>query len=366
MRVPFNDLYKHHTPLLAEINQALNAVIRESSFIRGKDVDLFEENFANLLGVKNCISCANGTDALYIAMKALDVRPGDEVIVPAHSWISTAETVTQAGGKVVFCDTLDDTYTINPQQLAELITPKTVGIIPVHLFGQAAEMGAIMEFAQNHKLWVIEDCAQAVLAEYQGRKVGTFGHAATFSFYPGKNLGAMGDAGAIVCQDSALANKMAAFARHGGLVKGTHYMEGINSRMDGLQAAVLNIKLPHLSRWTEERQSHAQSYLRGLSGLGDVRLPTIKSDNTHVWHLFVIQHPHRDELALFLKERGIGTAVNYPVCLPMLQAYEYLRPSPSDFPVATYHQSRILSLPLFPEMTEDQRTYVEESIRLFS
>lgn len=245
MKVPFVDLHAQYLSIKSEIDAAIAEVIAESAFIRGAHVDGFEQNWARTLGVKHCVSCANGTDALYIAMRALGVKSGDEIITSAHSWIATSETITQAGGRVVFCDTDSDTFTIDPALIESRITSATVGIIPVHLYGQPADMEAIMTIAKKHNLWVIEDCAQAHLATYRGQLIGTFGDIATFSFYPGKNLGAYGDAGCVVTNDDQLADWMATFARHGG--KGEHVMEGINSRMDGLQAAILNVKLPHLS-----------------------------------------------------------------------------------------------------------------------
>src|SRR5882724_5463410 len=235
--VPFADLYAQYVSIKAEIDTAIAEVIRSSAFIRGPFVEKFETEFAMAIGAKHCVSCANGTDALYVAMRSLGVRSGDEIITTAHSWISTSETITRAGGKVVFCDTDVDTYTIDPQRIEAGITDRTVGIIPVHLYGQPSDMDAIMAIAHKHKLWVIEDCAQAHLAKFRGRTVGTFGDVATFSFYPGKNLGAMGDAGAITTSNGDLAQRMAMFARHGGLKKGDHQIEGINSRLDGLQAA---------------------------------------------------------------------------------------------------------------------------------
>ena len=365
MKVPFNDLYKHHAPILEDIKDAFEEVVKRSSFIRGQDVDRFEKNFAELVGVKNCVSCANGTDALYIAIKALGLTSEDEVIVPAHSWISTSETVTQAGGRVVFCDTLEDTFTMDPKHLARLITPRTAGIIPVHLYGQPAEIETIMMTAKAHDLWVIEDCAQAHLAEYRGRQIGTFGDAATFSFYPGKNLGAMGDAGAIVTNSKKLSDHMASFARHGGLIKGTHVMEGINSRMDGLQAAILNVKLPHLKEWTLNRKKVAKRYTELLKNIPKLTLPFEQPNTSHVWHLYVIQHPERDRLAAFLKENGVQTVINYPICLPLLPAYKRLNHSEEDFPVSFGHQSKILSLPIFPEMTFQQIEYVSDLIKAF-
>ena len=358
MKVPFNDLSKHHDFIQKEIKTAISRVISESSFVRGPHVQEFEERYASLIGTEYCVSCANGTDALYIAVKALGLKDGDEVIVPAHSWISTSEIVTQAGGVVVFCDTKLNGYTIDTDKIREKITTKTVGIIPVHLFGQPADMDEIMLLAKEFKLWVVEDCAQAHLATYKGKQVGTMGDAATFSFYPGKNLGAMGDAGAIVSNNACLVEHMSKFARHGGLVKGTHDIEGINSRLDSLQAAILNVKLDHIENWTKQRQEVASKYLNRLAAIDSIGLPHVDEGKTHVWHLFVIQHENRDGLASFLQENGVQTVVNYPVALPFLTAYERFGHTPAHFPNAHFNQSRILSLPIFPEIEDDQVAYV--------
>jgi dTDP-4-amino-4,6-dideoxygalactose transaminase len=330
LKVPFVDLKKQYLSLREEIDSAFARVIQDSSFIRGPEVEVFESSFARSIGVKNCISCANGTDALYIAMKALGIGAGDEVITTAHSWISTSETITQAGGKVVFCDVNEDDFLLDVSKLEGLITPRTKGIIPVHLFGQAVDMGPLLEIAKKNNLWVLEDCAQAHFATYNGKTVGTFGDAATFSFYPGKNLGAMGDAGAVVTSNDKLADHMKLFARHGG--KGEHLMEGINSRMDGLQAAVLNIKLPKMDEWTDKRRKAAQYYDDLLQSIPSVTLPIEKSGNKHVYHLYVIKVPKRDELKEYLEASGIQTVVNYPKALPFYKAYEYLEHLPQDFP----------------------------------
>ena len=363
--VPFADLYAQYLSIKEEIDVAIAGVIRSSAYIRGPLVERFEAEFAAAIGAEHCVSCANGTDALYIAMHALGVKSGDEVITTAHSWISTSETITQAGGKVVFCDTDAKTYTLDVRQIESKITPRTVGIIPVHLYGQPADMDPIMAVARKHNLWVIEDCAQAHLARYKGRTVGTFGNAAAFSFYPGKNLGAMGDAGAIVTSDRQLADRMAMFARHGGLRKGDHQIEGINSRLDGLQAAVLSVKLKRLAEWTRQRQAIADDYRKLLAPIASVVTPTVAADREHVYHLYVIQHERRDELARYLASKGIQTVVNYPVALPFVPAYAYLGHVASEFPNAHRHQSRILSLPIFPEMTASQRERVAQAVGSF-
>jgi len=363
-RVPFADLHAQYLSIKDEIDAAIHSVIRTSAFIRGPEVEQFEEEFARMIGIQHCISCGNGTDALYIALRALGVKDGAEVIAPAHSWISTAETITQAGGRVVFCDSDSTSYTISPSDIESKITPRTVGIVPVHLYGQPADMDPILAIARKRGLWVLEDCAQAHLAKYKGRMVGTFGDAATFSFYPGKNLAAMGDAGAIVTSKAALAEQMAKFARHGG--KPDHMIEGINSRMDGLQAAILRVKMRHLIGWTSRRQALAREYCRLLADIADLSLPVVASGREHVWHLYVVQHARRDELAGYLAGRNIQTNINYPVALPFLPAYSRLNHSPEDFPNAHGQQSRILSLPIFPEMTPAQMEVVVDAISGFS
>ena len=361
MKVPFVDLHAQYLGIKAEIDSAIGEVIAQSAFIRGKHVDTFEQAWAQTLKVKHCISCANGTDALYIAMRGLGIKAGDEVITTAHSWIATSETITQTGGRVVFCDTQADTFNIDPPLIEAKITKATVGIIPVHLCGQSADIDEIMRIAKKHNLWVIEDCAQAHLATYKGRLVGTFGNAATFSFYPGKNLGAYGDAGCIVTNDDALANWTATFARHGG--KGEHVMEGINSRMDGLQAAILNVKLPHLPAWTTARRRVAARYNELLSGIDSLTTPKVGSDRTHVYHLYVVASDQRDSLKKALTDSEITTSLNYPKALPFYPAYAYLGHKSADFPVAYRNQSRILSLPIFPEMTNEMIEYVTDQTR---
>jgi dTDP-4-amino-4,6-dideoxygalactose transaminase len=363
--VPFADLHAQYRSIKDEIDAAISAVIERSAFVRGPFVETFETEYAAAMGARECVSCADGTAALYISMHALGLRPGDEVITTAHSWISTSETITQAGGVPIFVDTDADSFTIDPARIAEKITSRTVGIIPVHLYGQSADMDPIVALAERHGLWIIEDCAQAHLAEYKGKKVGRFGHAATWSFYPGKNLGAMGDAGAITTDDPDLARKMARFARHGGLTKGSHEIEGINSRLDGLQAAILSVKLRHLPAWTAERQRVAHAYDKKLVNIAGLRLPMVMPDRRHVYHLYVIRHEARDALAKYLAAAGIQTVVNYPVALPFLEAYSRFGHIADAFPHAFSNQSRILSLPVFAEMTDDQIDHVVESIAAF-
>lgn len=366
MSIPFVDLYAQYMSLKDELDAAIARVIATSSFVRGPDVEAFEAEYSKLMGAAHTVSCANGTDALYIAMKALGVKPGDEVITTAQSWISTSETVGQHGANPVFVDIEPETSTIDVARIEEKITSKTVGIIPVHLYGQMADMPTLMAIAKKYGLWVIEDCAQAHLATLEGHQAGRFGDIATWSFYPGKNLGAMGDAGAITTDDPALARHMACFARHGGLIKGDHEIEGINSRLDGLQAAILNVKLPHLPAWTKRRRALAKRYDALLSDIPSLVTPTEKEGREHVYHLYVIESEERDGLAIGLKARGVPTVVNYRRALPFLPCYAHLGHRPEDFPIAHRLQGRILSLPIFAELTEMQQDTVAAAVRELS
>jgi dTDP-4-amino-4,6-dideoxygalactose transaminase len=363
--IKFIDLYAQYLSLKKEIDFAISEVINKSEYVRGYFVEKFEEEFANITNSEYCVSCANGTDSLFIAMKALGVQPGDEVLVPAQTWISTSETVSLAGGKPVFCDINLDNFTINIEEIKNKITSRTVGIIPVHLYGHSAEMATISKISKEKKLWVIEDCAQAHLCRYSGKQVGGFGDIASYSFYPSKNLGAMGDAGALTTNNRDLAEKMARFARHGGLNKGEHDIEGMNSRLDGIQAAVLSVKLTKLHEWTHKRKIIANNYKKMMSDNRSIRLPMETSGVEHVWHLFVIMHEKRNELKEYLKQNGIPTLINYPVSLPFLPAYRHLAHSEKEFKVAYFTQQRILSLPLYPEMPEEHIEYIAKVINNF-
>ncbi|MFZ2631291.1 MAG: DegT/DnrJ/EryC1/StrS family aminotransferase [Desulfosalsimonadaceae bacterium] len=351
MTVPFVDLKAQYQSIKPEIDRAIQNVINETAFIKGKYVQRFEEEYAAAYGVKHCISCANGTDAIYISLKALGIGPDDEVITVANSWISTSETITQAGARPVFVDIHPDYYTMDVSLIERKITSATKAIIPVHLFGQPAEMDKILEIAKKYQLYVIEDCAQAHFAEYNGRRVGTFGIAGSFSFFPGKNLGAYGDAGAIITNDDTFAIKARMFANHGALKKHHHEIEGINSRMDGIQAAILSVKLPHILEWNRLRHVHALEYNNAIESINGVEAPKIHPQAKHVFHLYVIRADRRDELQKYLEKHGISAAIHYPTPLPFLKAYEYLGHKPEGFPVAFDYQHKILSLPMYPELT---------------
>jgi dTDP-4-amino-4,6-dideoxygalactose transaminase len=365
MNVPFVDLNAQYLSLKGEIDAAIQSVVNKTAFVGGPYVQEFETAFAEKYGVKHCISCANGTDAIYITLKALRIGPGDEVITVANSWISTSETISQAGARPVFVDIDPDYYHIDPQKIEEKISSKTKAVIPVHLFGQPASIDEIQGICEKHNLFLIEDCAQAHFATYEGRKVGTFGIAGTFSFYPGKNLGAYGDAGAIITDDDNLAERARMFANHGSLRKHQHDMEGINSRLDGVQAAILSVKLKYIDKWNLARNKNALVYNRLLSGLGQIRTPKIRENSFHIFHLYVIRSEKRDELANFLKSKGIETGIHYPTALPFMTAYSYLGHKRSDFPIANQMQDGILSLPMFPELTDEQINYVASSTKEF-
>jgi len=364
MNVPFVDLKTQYNSLKNEIDTAIQSVIERTAFIKGEELKEFEENYAKKYKVKNCIAVANGTDAIYIALKMMGIKKGDEVITVANSWISTAETISQTGATPVFID-IDEYSTIDISKIEEKITSKTKAIIPVHIYGQPADMKMIKQITDKHNLYLIEDCAQSHFAEFEGQTVGTFGDVATFSFYPGKNLGAYGDAGAIITNNDELASKMRMFANHGALKKHEHQIEGINSRMDTLQAAILKVKLPHIIDWNAKRAKNGEYYNKVLANIGDIVIPPKRKNVKHVYHVYSIRTKHRDELMQHLKDNNIGVAIHYPVALPLMQAFAYLKYSNADIPVAAKYQDEILSLPMYPELTKEMMDYVAETIKKF-
>lgn len=354
--VEFLDLKKQYLGIKDEIDQAIAAVINESAFIGGKYVKNFEEHFAAYQQVKHCIGVANGTDAIEIALEALDIPKGSEVVVPANSFIASSEAVTRSGHKVVFCDFEPETYTISINDFEKRITPLTKAVVAVHLYGQSCEMSGILELAKRYNLRIIEDCAQSHGAEYKGCKVGSIGDIGTFSFYPGKNLGAYGDGGAIVTNDDLLAKKCRMMANHGRIAKYDHEFEGRNSRLDGLQAAILAVKLKHLERWIARRSTIAERY--GSRLMGNVIIPSVFHDRRHVYHLYVVRVKKRDDVVSYLNTKGISTGIHYPTPLPFLNAYCYLGYKPTDFPVAYALKGEILSLPIHGDMPDEQVDYV--------
>jgi len=361
MKILFVDLKAQYVSIKEEIDLAISNVIQDSAFIGGKYAKTLEGNFANYIGVKYCVGVGNGTDALYIALKALGIFGGDEVITVANTFIATSEAITMTGARVVFVDCDKNTYNIDVDKLEQAINVKTKAIIPVHLYGQPADMEPILEIANKYNLIVIEDASQAHGAKYKGSNIGTIGDCACFSFYPGKNLGAYGDAGAIVTNNEELAEKVRMFSNHGRKEKYEHEFEGVNSRLDGLQAAILDVKLKHLDKWIERRRTIAKMYDTGLKDI--VITPTVLPDVKHVYHLYVIRTKNRDRVKELLAEKGIATGMHYPIPLPFQKAYSYLGQKPADFPIAYSIKDEILSLPIHGDMTDEQVEYVIASLK---
>jgi dTDP-4-amino-4,6-dideoxygalactose transaminase len=352
MSVPFLDLNKQYLSIRAEVDAAIAAVINERAFIGGPHAARFETEFGAYQQARFCIGCGNGTDAIEIALEALDLPKGSEVIVPANTFIASSEAVTRAGLKVVFCDCNPQDYTISIPSLEQKITANTSAVIPVHLYGQPCDMDAIMRLAKQHGLKVIEDCAQSHGAEFRGQRVGTLGEFGTFSFYPGKNLGAYGDAGAIVTNDENLASMARKIANHGRIGKYDHEFEGRNSRLDGIQAAVLSVKLRRLEEWISRRIAIADAYRERLAGIDDLVVPAKREGSRHVFHLFVVRTTRRDALRDFLSSRGIETGIHYPIALPKLRAYAYCGQASEPF-FANRTDSQLLSLPIGDHMSLD-------------
>jgi dTDP-4-amino-4,6-dideoxygalactose transaminase len=367
MRVPFADLSRQHLALKREIDAAIAGVIERSSFIMGPEVSTFEDEFAHFCGVKHAVGVSNGTEALVLALRALGIGPGHEVITVPNSFIATSEAVTAVGATVRFVDVDPKTYTIDVEKLEAAVTPRTGAVIPVHLYGQAANMDAVLEVSRRHHLKVVEDAAQAHGARWNGRKVGGFGDCACFSFYPGKNLGAFGDAGAVVTNDSEIAGRIARLRNHGRDPgsKYEHSQEGFNARIDSLQAAILSVKLRQLTDWNHRRRAVARAYFQQLGGCEEIGLPFTRPEAEHVFHLFVIQVEKREELQRFLKSEGVASGVHYPVPLHLQPAYTYLGLGPGSYPVTESLSNRIVSLPMFAEMTDAEVEYVTSKVLQF-
>ena len=363
-KIPLVDLKSQYRSIQDEIRAAIEPVLANCNFILGQNVKEFEREFAEFCGATYALGVANGTEALMLALRACDVGDGDEVVIPANTFIATAEAVTSTGGQVVFADIDPDTYNIDVADLERKITPKTKAVIPVHLFGQTADMDPINEIAKKHGLRVIEDAAQAHGAEYKGRRAGNLGEVACFSFYPGKNLGAYGDSGAVVTNDPEIARRISMLRNHGRAEKHDHEMEGLNSRMDEIQGAVLRVKLKHLAEWNDARRKKAELYNRLLHD-ADVVVPATKNDVRHVYHLYVIRTKRRNELRSHLIENGISAGIHYPIPLHLTKAYRHLDYSEGDFPISEGHARQILSLPMCPEISDEQVDQVCSEIIAF-
>lgn len=363
MIIPFNDLQAQYKSIKFEIDQAIQSAINSYQFVKGHTVSEFEKAFSEKLQCNHCISTANGTDALFISLKALNIGYGDEVLTPAFSWVSSVEIISLSGASPVFVDVDPQTYTIDPLKIEERITPKTKAIIAVHLYGHPAPLKEIKKICEKYSLFLIEDCAQAHLSKENGHYTGTIGDVAAFSFYPTKNLGAFGDAGCILTANDHLAERIRRLTNHGALEKDDHLIEGMNSRMDTIQAAILLAKLSHLDRWNEKRRQNAQHYKNQLNDIPDVILPVEKDNVIHTFHLFVVRAQKRNELKSFLEKRGIQTLIHYPKALTNLPAYRSLKDI--NFPVADKLESEVLSLPVFAELSTSNITFICENIREF-
>ena len=362
--IPFVDLKAQYTSIKPEIDAAIAAVISETAFIGGPHVKAFEDAFARYCGVANCVGVANGTDALFIALRALGIGPGDEVITVANSFVATSEAIRMAGAQVVFVDMDPVTMNIDVTRIEAKITPRTKAIIPVHLYGQPADMAPIRALANARGLRIVGDAAQAHGALYRGQPIAQLADITCFSFYPGKNLGAYGDAGALVTDNAEWAASARMFANHGRTKKYDHDFEGVNSRLDGLQAAILNVKLRHLDQWSEDRRRNARRYNEALAGTG-LLTPKEIDDCRAVYHLYVVRVPggRREDLQRHLDACGVNTGIHYPIALPYLNAYRYLGHGPNDFPEALRASGEILSLPMFPELTDEQVSQVAAAVK---
>lgn len=362
--IKFLDLHSQYKSMQSEIDDAIAKVINDSAFIGGEVVETFERHFASYQQAAHCVSVGNGTDAIEIVLEAMNFPRGAEIIVPANTFIATSEAVTRSGCRVVFADVDPVTYTLDIADVSSRVTSKTVAIIAVHLYGHPCDMDGLADIARLSDLKIIEDCAQAHGAEYKGRRVGAIADAGTFSFYPGKNLGAYGDGGAITTNDEQLARRCRMIANHGRVDKYDHQFEGRNSRLDGLQAAILTVKLRHLDAWIDRRNEVAAFYLSELKNLDGIMLPRILPQCRHAFHLFVVRTPDREALAAFLKDNGIQTGVHYPISLPKLEAYRYLG-GPDANMLANQIDGHLLSLPIGEHLSGHQVTEIAAVVKSF-
>jgi dTDP-4-amino-4,6-dideoxygalactose transaminase len=363
--VPFVDLVAQYESIAEEIDQAFHEVTASAQYILGTRVERFEKEFAHFVGSEHAVGVGSGLDALRLGLLALEIGSGDEVIVPANTYIATALAVSEVGADVVLADCDPATYNVDPDAVASAVTARTRALLPVHFAGQAAEMRPLLELAASKGLLVVEDAAQAHGAQYEGRPCGSLGKLACFSFYPGKNLGAYGDGGMVTTSDAAVVEKTRLLRNYGERAKYDHVLKGVNSRLDGLQAAFLSVKLRQLPRWNEARLSHADTYAAELDGVGDLAWQQRSSSSTHVYHLFIVETEERDAMRDFLTERGIQTGVHYPIPIHLQEAYDDLRLRPGAFPHAERLAQETLSLPMYPELTEEQIGSVTDAIREF-
>lgn len=367
MKIPFVDLKTQYQSLRPEVDEAMQSVLDRTAFIMGPEVAAFEKSFADYLGVKHVVGVGSGTAALRLALEALGVGPEDEVITVPDTYFATCEAISHVGAEVRFVEADPKTYNLDPTKLEAAVTRRTKAILPVHLYGQPADMAPILEIARRNNLYVVEDAAQAHGAIYQGQKVGTFGDIACFSFYPGKNLGAYGDGGAVVTDDDQIDARLRLLRNHGQEVKYEHLVVGYCDRLDNLQAAVLGVKLPHLDSWNEQRRSRAAIYDECLQNVPGVVTPHVSDDCEHVYHLYVIRvtDGRRDALQNYLQEVGVATGLHYPIPVHLQQAYTGMGHKKGDFPISEQLAAQGLSLPMFAELSDEEAVYVADKIREF-
>ncbi len=363
--VPFVDLAAQYPAIQRDIETALQDIFSRCDFILGRAVEAFEAAFGDFVGVDHAVGVSNGLDALCLSLKALGIGPGDEVVLPANTYIATALAVSAVGARPVLVDCDPETFEMDPMGIEAGLSRRTRAIIPVHLAGQAADMQAVMALAARHGVTVIEDAAQAHGTQYAGAPVGGLGAVGCFSFYPAKNLGAYGDGGMITTRDAALAARLRQLRNYGQQVKYEHVEKGVNARLDSIQAAILNVKLRYLPGWNRAREQHAQAYRNLLEGIGDIRFQSQVPHSTHVYHLFIVVSDHRDALQAHLSAAGIQTGIHYPVPIHLQRAYQDLGYGPGDFPHTEYLAGRMLSLPMYPELQEHQIKRVATAIETF-
>lgn len=355
--IPILDLKRQYDKIGKEIEKEVVEVLRSGSYILGKHNKALEEEFCNFVGVKHSIALNSGTDALHLALRALDIGAGDEVISVAFTFVATTEAIGIVGAKPVFVDIDPDTFNINPAKIENAITPKTKAIIPVHLYGQPCDMDAIMDIAKKHNLYVIEDCCQAIGATYKGKMVGSFGDAGCFSFFPTKNLGAMGDGGLLTTNSQLIKDRVIALRNHGGAIRYYHDEIGVNSRLDEVQAAILRVKFKHINEWNKKRRENAYRYNELFASCSDVQTPKELNDTYCVYHQYTVKIPNRDEVHKMLQEAGIGAMLYYPVPLHLQKVHEYLGVKEGSLPYTEEDTKLVISLPMFPELTyEEQKT----------
>lgn len=364
MKINLLDLQAQYKTIKEDVNKAIQQVLDSSVYIMGPNVKQLEKDIADFTGVNHGIGVGNGTDALLLALEAIGVKAGDEVITTPFTFFASAETTSVLGATPVFADILPDTLCINPDEIEKCITEKTKAIIPVHIFGQMCDMDKIMAIAKKHNLYVIEDCAQAIGAEYKGKRAGSIGHIGTYSFFPTKNLGGYGDGGMVVTNNDELAEKIRLLRAHGSKVKYTYIAIGHNSRLDEIQAAILNVKFKYIKQWNNERNRKAKIYNELLKGT-ELITPTELHENKHIYHMYVVQSYKRDEIIDFLKENGVSTGVYYPSPVHLQQVYKFLGYKEGDLPVAEDACKKTFALPLYPEIELDKQEYVVEKIKEF-